>query len=72
MASQQLHVQPDGHRWSVLHNGEIRASFSTRTRAVLMAREWAKTLGAQLTVADADGDIIERRAYRQAARGRQA
>lgn len=63
MPRELLHVQPDADRWIVRHNGEVRASLSTRTRAVTMAREWAKTLRAALTVADEAGRIVERRSY---------
>lgn len=58
-----LHVRPEADRWIVLHNGDVRASLSTRTRAVMMAREWAKTLRASMTVADEAGQIVERHTY---------
>ena len=63
MPRELLHVRPDADRWVVLHNGDIRASLGTRTRAVIMAREWAKALRATLTVADEAGHIVERRTY---------
>ena len=65
-----LHVRPDADRWIVLHNGDVRASLSTRTRAVIMAREWAKTLHADLTIADEAGRIVERRTFERRSRDR--
>lgn len=56
-------VTPSGERWMVVHNGEPRASFVTRTRAVSMARAWAKALHGSFTVRDADGQVLEQHVF---------
>ena len=58
-----LQVRPDRNRWIVLLNGEMKASFVTRTRAVAVARAWAKAVRGTLTVADANGRVLEQRHY---------
>ena len=56
-------VRPSVDRWMVVHNGEPRAFFVTRTRAVSMARAWAKALRGSFTVRDADGRVLEHRVF---------
>ena len=63
MLSDVLEVRPAGERWLVIYNGEPRASFVTRTRALIMARLWAKAVRGALTVTDAEGRVVEQRAF---------